>query len=184
MTNAIAQYTASNSCGAAINSTGQAHILYERDPGQPSTLEALVDRVEVLSPEGAPKPYVATWDAVMLRVHFTVARPVHNLHMVITFSDRSGFTLSSLSTNTHFNRTDLFKRSGYIDCKVDKLPFGGGLYQVGIGFSIPNQRLIGYQASLLQIKVEPADIFAVGLSMTAPHYLVNFPHCWGTPCSN
>jgi lipopolysaccharide transport system ATP-binding protein len=156
------------------------HVLYRRpDADSPGAdEEAVVTAVEFLDSQGNPRPEVSTWDALTIRIHFRVLKPVKNLHVLCHLADVHGTKLAVLTTSTHLHATDVCRADGHADCRIPRLPLAAGSYLLGAGLCVPHQRLIGLRDDLAMFTVHPADVYGCGSAPAMPHARIALEHDW------
>jgi lipopolysaccharide transport system ATP-binding protein len=157
------------------------HVLYRRpaaaepDSGDD---EGFVTAVEFLDTDGEPRPEVCTWDALIIRIHFRVIRPVKNLHVVFQIADAHGTKLAVLTTSTHLHSTEVCRVDGHADCRIPRLPLAAGTFQLGAGLCVPHRKVIAFQDDLALFTVHPADVYGCGSAPAMPHARIAFEHDW------
>lgn len=154
-------------------------LLYSRPAvSKNDAVEALITAVEVLTPFGTPATSVHTWDDLMLRVHYHVARPVRNGHVIIEIYDQHDRRLLLFYTHTHYKDRPVCQEPGYANCHIQRLPLAAGTYHVGAGILVPDRRVVWHDNRLGLLTVHPADIYECGWAPAFPQVTFAVPHQW------
>jgi lipopolysaccharide transport system ATP-binding protein len=154
------------------------HVVYQA-PEKPDGADFAVTRVEVLDLKGEPKPVIATWDDLVLRVWFYSGRYVHRASVVLELAAPEGSKLLLLSTQPD-GRLPLEFEPGehYVDCIIEKIPFAAGEYILGAGLACPNVEWLWRRSELTSLTIVPRDVYGSGLAPSASRSLVAVTHRW------
>lgn len=134
----------------------------------------VVEKVEVLDLEGAPKLVVHTWDAVRFRIHFTCPRPLRaggSIAVVIQ-------TLTGVPLNFFANEPDQAQKLSFkeghneVDLIVPQILLAGGKYLVSASLAVTYVQWLVRSREVV-FEVEPRDVFNSGMApRTTRHYVV------------
>ncbi|HVY70241.1 MAG TPA: ABC transporter ATP-binding protein, partial [Verrucomicrobiae bacterium] len=118
-----------------------------------------VEKIEVLSMDGQPKPVVQTWDDVCFRVHYTASEDVHCGSLVLDIKDYRDARLIVLDSGLGLNL-----RAGrhYVDCCVQRLPLAAGDYSIGVGLALSNTQWLWRNPNVGSIIINGRDVFESG----------------------
>jgi lipopolysaccharide transport system ATP-binding protein len=156
------------------------HVLYQEDPAsRPTDRDFRITRVEVLDTQGQPKPRVATWDPLIVRVTYHARRRLERGSVALEISATEGHRLLLLSTQPDGTQEVIFEPGEHsVDCAINALPFAAGDYVLGAGLAIPNIEWLWYEPSLTRLTVREEDVYGSGLAPVSTRALVAVPHTW------
>jgi lipopolysaccharide transport system ATP-binding protein len=158
----------------------EPHILFEEEPG-PSGLRSdfRITRIEQLDSAGAPKPALATWDDVVIRIWYRAERRLERGSVVVELRTLEGTRLLLLSTQPD-SILDVTLEPGEhaVDCAIKKLPIASGDYVLGAGLAVPNAEWLWLNSDLARLTVLPRDVFGSGLAPVAARALIAPDHYW------
>ncbi len=139
-----------------------------------------IDRIEVLDLDGAPKPFVQTWDAVRFRVHFTCDQPLKNGGaVVVTLESLTGVMLGFFATTPDQTlAVELNEGPNEIDLIVPKLLLSAGKYLIGASLAIPGARDWLVRSEEAVFEIEPRDIFSSGMAPRTDRHYVAHDYRW------
>lgn len=98
------------------------------------TGEALVERVEILGPQGAVGDEgLRSGDRVVLRIHYTARSRIADPNLGITLDTSEGENLWACFSRDQGVRLEDLEGSGHVDIVIPQLPLQRGLYAVHAG---------------------------------------------------
>lgn len=161
-----------------------AHVLYE--PQSPAAARSVGDsphavltRVEVLDPDGEPKPIVSTWDDLMLRFHYHCEKQVDRAAIEFELSSTDGARLLKLSTQPDGTLPLSLKPGDHaVDCLIRNLPLAAGDYLLTAALGVPSVRWLWGPHQIGALTVGPRDVYGSGLSPTSARCALAVEHGW------
>ena len=138
-----------------------------------------IEKVEVLTLDGQPKPVLQTWDTVRFRIHYRVEKDVASGSVVFELRDNRDARLMVMDSGL-----GIPLKSGHhsVDCVVRRLPLSAGEYFVGAGLAVSNSGWLWRNANLGPITVNGRDVFEIGRPPVSSRTLLAVPHEWAV-CS-
>jgi ABC-type polysaccharide/polyol phosphate transport system ATPase subunit len=94
--------------------------------------QVIVERMELLDPDGGPRPVVQTGAAVVFRLHYRVEKAVRDPIFDLAFHTVDGVHVSSADNRQHGLVANLEPGRSVLDFAVDSLPLAPGHYEVGV----------------------------------------------------
>lgn len=160
------------------DASGSSHVIYEaaKDLGQS---DLAITRIEVLEPDGSPKPITATWDCLVLRIWYHSNVHVKRGSVVVHFNTGNGTQLLLLSTQPDGTLPLTFEPGMHsVDCHIADFPLAGGHYILGAGLAIPNAEWLWHKRDLGIFTVFPRDIYGSGVAPETSRCLLAVRHSW------
>jgi lipopolysaccharide transport system ATP-binding protein len=155
----------------------EPHVIY--DGRGKRDCDAVVTRVEVLGNDGKPKPEVASWEDVVIRVWYDAGHDITPGGVELFVDSLDGTPVIRLSTRpvASFPLT-LHQGLHAVDCVLPHLPLSGGVYSVGVGLTMPNISWIWKKRQVGTLVVKPADVFGSGTPLLTDLALLVPRHEW------
>ena len=115
--------------------------------------EAAVRKVELLNEEKIPCRALDTEDPCMIRVEYSVKRPVADVQLGIGIFRSDG--VQCYGTNTRIDHMDRFdlEKDGYYECRLDRIGLLPGLYWVDVAIETGEGIPVDYYKQALKFEV-------------------------------
>lgn len=143
------------------------------------TSEVVVPKVEILSANGALLKTVRGGESVRVRIHYRCDRILVAPAFAVIFSTMDGIELLRLSTlpiSGHY--LPELKGEGFIDCVIERVPFTGGSYSIGVGVGRPNVEYAIFDRHVGSFEILPYDAYGSGFGVDRKCGLVTATHHW------
>ncbi len=156
------------------------HLLYQSNLADRNGHFA-VTALELLDERRRPLTNVHTWDSFILRVHFIAPYTVRTGSVVIWFHTAYGRPLAMMSTQPDSNvEVCLEEGEGFVECRIERLPFAAGDYSIGAGLAVPKREWLFRDEHLARFEVHPRDVFGSGRAPRTKRSLLALDHQWIT----
>ncbi len=169
---------------AQVQSTSETppHVLYQR-PSSGSSQPFAITRVETLDLQGRAKPIVMSGDACIFRITFEAERRVARGSCAIRFSGYDGSKVLLLSTDPDDGYSmSIEKGCSTLDCAVDRVPFSGGDWTLGVGLWVARtDECLCWTPELCILQIEAGDVYGAGMQIMVNRTLTTTPHHWKRP---
>jgi len=121
---------------------------------------------------------IATWKPLKLRIYYeTKEYRGEPFAIVVDFNDPFSRRLLRCSSSIMDSNLGTFARHGYIDLVIPKFPFTGGRYYLDVHFALPGT-WITRNEHVVQIDVEPTDVFGAGCVLDQARTFLAIEHHW------
>lgn len=155
-----------------------SHVVFH-EPENATGQDFAVTKVEAFDRSGKPKPLIATWDELILRISFFSHDYVPRGSVTLEISALDGSKLLLLSTQPDGTMALAFRPGEQsVECSIEQLPLAAGEYIFGAGLAIPQEKWLWRQENLGTLTVVPKDIYGSGFEPRAPRSLLAVPHKW------
>jgi lipopolysaccharide transport system ATP-binding protein len=138
-----------------------------------------IDRIEILTLEGQPKPSIATWDAVRFRVFYECPRTIRlggAVVVIISTIGGASLTLCATEPDTTY-KVELKEGAGEIDLVFPRFMLSAGKYLISAALAITGAEWL-VRSQEVVFEVEARDIFQSGFPPRAPRSMVAQDHRW------
>jgi lipopolysaccharide transport system ATP-binding protein len=138
-----------------------------------------IDRIDVLTLDGQPKPSLGTWDPVRFRVFFECPRTIRmGGAVVVMFSTLGGafITFCATEPDTTF-KIEMAEGAGQIDLVFPRFMLSAGKYLISAALAITGAEWL-VRTQEVVFEVEARDIFNSGFPPRAPRSMVAQEHSW------
>lgn len=141
--------------------------------------EARFTRIEFLDAAGQPLDVIRSGEAVTIRLHYDVARRIHEPHFGIEIYTSTGTLVTSINTwTTGFNLESLGPGKRHVDVTVASLSLNPDRYYVSLWLASVGPKYYDQLELCLTLDVEAADVHHSGRSMAKYFGLVFLPCRW------
>lgn len=122
---------------------------------------------------------IRTWDNVILKITFFCEHEVNSGSISFTLKDAHGSNLSIMQTQPDQNK-QISLRAGFnhINLRIEKIPLAAGIYNFGVGISIPKIEWLFREDNAGQLIILEEDVYESGLSPDAERYLLAMNVTW------
>jgi lipopolysaccharide transport system ATP-binding protein len=159
--------------------TDQPHVLFQGSTDGKRTADAEIVRIEMLDPEGNPKPVVSTWETVVIRLTYRSRKDIDRASVVLQVASAEGAKLLLLSTQPDSVLPISLREGEYsVECVLESLPFSAGDYIIGAGLAIPHVEWLTWTPELARMRVSPRDVYNSGLAPASSRSLIAARHFW------
>jgi lipopolysaccharide transport system ATP-binding protein len=154
-----------------------SHVLFAESRADDG--DFAVTRVELLDEDRRPKPVVATWDDVVVRIWYRCRVPLRRAAVEFEVSGVDGSTLLLLSTQPDSTVPVEFSVGEHCaDCLVRRLPLAAGRYSLGAALAIPQMEYLWRRRHLASFTVIPRDVYGSGQAPHLTRSLLAVQHAW------
>jgi lipopolysaccharide transport system ATP-binding protein len=155
-----------------------AHVLYDA-PENRTSQDYAVTRIEVLDRQGRPKPVVATWDDLVLRITYWCNQNVRSGSVEFSLAGVDGGRLLLLSTQPDGTLPLAFTRGEHcVECVLEKLPLAAGEYTLSAALAIPTVQHLWRGQDLAGLTVVSRDVYGSGHAPKVPRSVLAVAHVW------
>ena len=151
-----------------------AHVVWENSAVE-VLAQPVIQRVEILSLDGIPKPVIQTWDDIRFRIHYLASTDIISGSVVLEIRDHRDARLCVMNSGLH-----LPLRSGQqqVDCVIARFPLAAGEYIVGVGLALSNAQWLWRNTNVGTIVVNGRDVFDTGRPPVNSRMVFAVPHEW------
>jgi lipopolysaccharide transport system ATP-binding protein len=151
----------------------------EWDRSRRGTGDGRYRAVELLSPEGFPQSCVRAGDPVVMRFHYSVARPIEYPSFGFRMFTDAGILVTDTSLWHHGIDIELLEAGdGYLDLEIDSLNLLPAKYTLSLWLTGVNGVVLDNVEQAVTINVEVANIYGSGKPIDGEHGIVFFPQRW------
>jgi lipopolysaccharide transport system ATP-binding protein len=141
--------------------TGRGHIPHGQLLQRPTSSAHLIQRVEILDPNGAPISMIRSGDDVVIRVHIRALAPLPKARIGIRIDGPMGVKLLHLQSEMATGSLLDLPADSYVDCRVPKIPLIPGHYSTSIAL-FSERRLLDQLDPAFEFSVDLGDFFGHG----------------------
>jgi lipopolysaccharide transport system ATP-binding protein len=153
------------------------HVIYHA-PDNKSKHDYSVTQIEVLDPDGTPKPVISTWDDVVFRITYCCNKELSSGSVEIMLAPVEGGRLLFLASHESMLHLPFMPGKHSVDCLIEKLPLSAGTYLVSADMAIPAVGWLWRGQDLTSLSVTPRDVYGSGHAPKTSRSLLAVPHKW------
>jgi lipopolysaccharide transport system ATP-binding protein len=153
------------------------HVIYHA-PENKNKYDFSVTQIEVLDPDGSPKPVISTWDDVIFRITLHCNKEVSSGSVEIMLAPLDGGRLLFLASHESAFQIAFTPGQHRVDCRIDKLPLSAGNYLVTADLAIPAIGWLWRGQDLTSLTIAPRDVYGSGCAPKTSRSLVAVEHQW------
>ena len=123
----------------------------------------------------APKPTLATWDDLVLRVTYVSDEDVASGSIVLDVRDYKDQRLLVLDSGL---KVPLVRGQHSVDCRIRRFPLASGQFTLAAGLALSNSQWLWRETGLATFDVLARDVHGIGRAPVTSRMLVAAEHDW------